>query len=222
MLLTHGPVVQWSRVLALQAWDDGSIPSGTTRLHGLQVFRLHASVVRRKAGFNSRVDLCSIVGGACPKGGETALQAVWDGFDSHRLHCIWAAGQMGRRRPRASEIGVQLPGGPLNEMGLSSNGRTPARHAGNPGSSPGWSTAAGRRACLPTVAYPTRGSLQTRHYDGPKVAMSGDRLVKRSESHADKAACSLPRCHRERSVGGRRGTCRFGGAGADPETPPEL
>lgn len=33
----------------------------------------------------------------------------------------------------------------------------------------------------------------TRNYDGPKVAMSGDRLVKRPESHADKAACPLPR-----------------------------
>ena len=38
------------------------------------------------------------------------------------------------------EIGVRLPGGPLNKTGSSSNGKTPARQAGDPGSNPGEST----------------------------------------------------------------------------------
>ena len=50
----------------------------------------------------------------------------------------WAARSMGGRLVCTQVIGVRLPGGPLT--GPWSNGKTPVRHTGNPGSIPGGST----------------------------------------------------------------------------------
>jgi hypothetical protein len=103
----------------------------TTDNLGLQVLWTHPSVVRKWAGFDSRVDL--------PRGrGCLASNLRWVRFPSSPLN--WAAGPTGRRRHRTSEIGVQFPGGPLIEMGSWSKGTMPARHAGDPGSTPGGST----------------------------------------------------------------------------------
>ena len=52
----------------------------------------------------------------------------------------WAARSMGGRLVCTQVIGVRLPGGPLNTTGSSSNGKTPVRQAGDPGSIPGGST----------------------------------------------------------------------------------
>lgn len=78
------------------------------RLNGLEVLGRHATVVRWRSGFESRLDLLKPdVGaptgrrGAGPDaqragprswgrmyhGGEAAAHAAWGGFDSHRLHC---------------------------------------------------------------------------------------------------------------------------------------
>ena len=51
-----------------------------------------------------------------------------------------AAGPTGRLRLREAAIGVRVPGGPLT-TGSWSNGTIPARQAGDPGSTPGGSTA---------------------------------------------------------------------------------
>ncbi len=51
-----------------------------------------------------------------------------------------AAGPTGRRLARIQAIGVQFPGGPLDLAGSWSNGKTPVRQTGNPGSIPGGSS----------------------------------------------------------------------------------
>lgn len=68
---------------ASHAGNDGSIPSGITRSAGAT--GQHTSLVRRRAGFDSRADL-------------------W----------LRAARPGERRRRRKAEIGVRLPGGPLS------------------------------------------------------------------------------------------------------------
>jgi hypothetical protein len=65
---------------------------------------------------------------------STVSYAVRRGFKSRLRNC-WAAGRRARRRRRKAESGVQLPGGPLT-TGPCSNGKTPARHAGDAGSTP--------------------------------------------------------------------------------------
>src|SRR5262249_41798103 len=77
-------------------------------------FRRHTSSVRRKAGFESRTDLC--------------------------IRNKWAARPMERRLACNQEIGVQLPGCPLNNKGSWSKGKTSGWQSENPGSIPGEST----------------------------------------------------------------------------------
>ena len=65
----------------LQRGNGGSIPSGTTHprrdVFGLQVFRQHASVVRRETEFDSRADLARMIAatGGSSNGKTPALQA---------------------------------------------------------------------------------------------------------------------------------------------------
>lgn len=70
-----------------------------------------------------------------------------------RPRSIWSRGPTEGRQPDMLKAmvqlhpgGVQLPGGPLQrtKTGSWSNGKTPARQAGNPGSNPGGSTNYGR------------------------------------------------------------------------------
>jgi hypothetical protein len=53
---------------------------------------------------------------------------------------VWAAGPIGRRRLRTPEMRVRFPRGPLEGTGSWSNGTTPVRQTGNPGSIPGGSS----------------------------------------------------------------------------------
>jgi hypothetical protein len=76
-------LVLWSNgtTSGSQPEDGGSTPPGTIRfdLSGPQVLRRHASMVRRRSGFNSRADLSSVGGfrflGGSSSGKTPALQA---------------------------------------------------------------------------------------------------------------------------------------------------
>ena len=79
------PVVQWPTMPLLQRGDDGSIPSGITR--GLQVLRQHASLVSEEDWVQfPGGPLTGQLWGRMYRGGEIALQANCEGFDSLRLH----------------------------------------------------------------------------------------------------------------------------------------
>lgn len=96
---------------------------------GLQAFRLHTSVVRTRIGFNSRADLCDW---ACMPKEATEPCKI---------------GAMGSTPIRSTDI---------NEMGSWSNGTTPARQVGNPGSTPGGSTDERRIRKVAGYGWPDR------------------------------------------------------------------
>ena len=65
----------------------GRFPSRPPCIESLEVLGQHTALVRRRSGFDSRLDLCDN-GDACAKGARAALQVACDGFNSRRVHCI--------------------------------------------------------------------------------------------------------------------------------------
>jgi hypothetical protein len=123
---TSGPVVQRQRCPVHIRVTMVRVHPGS--LHGLQVLWPHTSVVGRRAGFDSRVDLC-LVGTHVPRAARVPCKhpamgsipivstGVTGGLTSAARRIGWAAGPRGRRRHRNAEIGVRFPGGPLESVG---------------------------------------------------------------------------------------------------------
>ena len=123
-------MVQWRRRLDDSQENDGSIPSGITAKVG-QVCNLSRGSVDRLQTCPTKTRSVGVPE-AHLRGREGDRVRFPDGPLDR-----WAARSMEGRLVCTQVIGVRLPGGPLNTTGPWSNGKTPVRQTGNPGSIPG-------------------------------------------------------------------------------------